>query len=382
VLAVAGVVVGMIVGLMLGLPHHITTTTMPTPAPTQHYVTCTGQSSGLPEPQCSAWQDFYRSTKGGSSWEHCQAAAAATDPCSCTWLDTAVSKADIGVRCSAPNANGSTAITGLSLFSLGLNGTLPASLSALTDLTGLDVRCNENLYGDPPPGLNWKILTSGGSDDYCNLGGPSYPGPGCPSGEPNAIAQPKWHCPFPASIPSMDIGACFGSCTPQYGTCIGQSATLATSQCNAWQDLWHGTGGSTTWHGCNTSSYLLDPCSCSYTSTSGGPFGVACSGASITKLHLTYLGMTGTLPSSLSALTDLTQILLHCNGLSGQLPDLNYNAVAEAASCYIGGSGASGGCASGQGTHTSGNTGSICPADGGFTFSNSQTGCFGTCTSS
>jgi hypothetical protein len=73
-----------------------------------------------------------------------------------------------------------------------------------------------------------------------------------------------------------------------YGVCTGTSSSLTTAQCNAWQDLYHATGGSA-WNYCNSSSYLLDPCSCSYDSNIGA--GVKCSPCCIRGLGLPGIGL-------------------------------------------------------------------------------------------
>jgi hypothetical protein len=190
--------------------------------------------------------------------------------------------------------------------------------------------------------------------------------------------------PVPVPVPPSAPGSPTPAPTPTYGTCTGKSASLSQSQCDAWQDLWRGTGGDTTWLYCNTNSFLLDPCSCSYTSPGGHGSGVTCSSTAITFLSLSSLGMTGTLPSSLSALTGLTYFHVACNALTGQLPNLDYSSIVKGGDghCYVGGPNSGFPCGSGQGAHTSGNTNLICPKDAnGFTFSATSAGCYGTCTS-
>ena len=87
--------------------------------------------------------------------------------------------------------------------------------------------------------------------------------------------------------------------------------------------------------------------------------------------------------SSLSALTDLTVFQVACNALTGQLPNLDYSAIAKGGTynCYVGGPNSGNPCGSGQGAHTSGNAEFICPKDAsGFEFSGTTAGCYGTCT--
>ena len=43
--------------------------------------------------------------------------------------------------------------------------------------------------------------------------------------------------------------------------CTGISMGLAEAECDAWVDLYDGTGGNTTWTHC--SGNRLDPCACS-----------------------------------------------------------------------------------------------------------------------
>lgn len=115
--------------------------------------------------------------------------------------------------------------------------------------------------------------------------------------------------------------------------CNGTSLGLVASDCNAWQDLFDATGGSTTWIGCKT--LRTDPCSC--TAANGE---VACGaelstddGASPPVLRIMCLGLqvnglTGTLPQSLADMTALTDLQLEGNhiglpgsqGLGGTLP--------------------------------------------------------------
>ena len=50
--------------------------------------------------------------------------------------------------------------------------------------------------------------------------------------------------------------------------CTGSSSTgLADAECDAWVDLYAGTGGQSWWPSC--SDKLLDPCACGYVRCSG-----------------------------------------------------------------------------------------------------------------
>ena len=99
---------------------------------------CTGKSSQLPPTQCNAYVDFFDDA-GGPDWFLCERSR--EDPCSCEGGP---------VTC---NKEG-TAITGLDFKDLNLVGSLPASMSALVDLTSVDFDGN-HLTG-PLPALPWS----------------------------------------------------------------------------------------------------------------------------------------------------------------------------------------------------------------------------------
>jgi hypothetical protein len=129
---------------------------------------------------------------------------------------------------------------------------------------------------------------------------------------------------LPATGPKGDGG---------HTVCNGASKGLLVQDCNAWQDLFDATGGSTTWDECKT--HRTDPCGCV---TDNGE--VACGaelaaddGNSLPSLRIVSLGLmvnglTGSLPGTLANMTALTDLQLegnhivlpHALGLGGVLP--------------------------------------------------------------
>ena len=130
---------------------------------------------------------------------------------------------------------------------------------------------------------------------------------GSPSSKPSAPSS-KPPAPAPHSKPS----------SPSFKLCTGKSSKLSPKQCKAWQNFWDSTDGSH-WAGCNSSSSKTDPCSCGSPSMS---YNITCSpsGTSITNLTLDQNQLTGTIPSSISALTDLQFLDLYQNKLTGTIP--------------------------------------------------------------
>ena len=98
---------------------------------------CTGKSAGLAAADCSAWQDLYDGA-GGRSWKYCQENR--LDPCEGCGYEEAP------VQC---NRDG-THIFHIILNNNNLHGTIPASLSKMTELYTLDFDTN-NLTGVVPP---------------------------------------------------------------------------------------------------------------------------------------------------------------------------------------------------------------------------------------
>ena len=96
--------------------------------------------------------------------------------------------------------------------------------------------------------------------------------------------------------------------------CVGSSAGLAATDCAAWIDLYDATGGAS-WSGSlQTANLRLDPCSCP---NSGMKM---CTGGRITALYLHKGGLVGTLPSSISQMSELTTLVAYINRLSGPIP--------------------------------------------------------------
>ena len=104
-------------------------------------------------------------------------------------------------------------------------------------------------------------------------------------------------------------------CTVQdCSLCIGQSANLTGSECNAWIAGFETTGG-IHWSKCNTDADTdrLDPCSCGH---------VTCNseGTLITEIELRNANLTGPIPSGWSDFASLQNLVLGDNQLTGALP--------------------------------------------------------------
>ena len=104
---------------------------------------------------------------------------------------------------------------------------------------------------------------------------------------------------------------------PTGGRCGGASAALDPAECAAWKALHARTGG-TAWSVC--AAHFTDPCSCE---------GVTCADdgghvTHITSLALPSVGMLGTLPEELTALTQLQLLNLSHNQLFGVAPTLPF----------------------------------------------------------
>ena len=92
-----------------------------------------------------------------------------------------------------------------------MTGSLPASLSAMTGLTGFQVQCNE-LSGSLPPDLPYEAMAS---SEVCDVGGPDQ----CASDNygPHTSGN-KWVCgeynkSISFAFANTDTG-CFASCSP------------------------------------------------------------------------------------------------------------------------------------------------------------------------
>ena len=91
------------------------------------------------------------------------------------------------------------------------------------------------------------------------------------------------------------------SSSSSYGACAGNSSSLVSADCEAWQDLFDATGGSSSWIACQ--DLRLDPCACL---TNQGQVVCGGDGSHLTAINLQANGLTGSLPASLAAMTELT----------------------------------------------------------------------------
>lgn len=118
--------------------------TPPTPASTP-VTACTNTSKVLPKDECDAWIDFHKAT-GGLDWNLCSASR--TDPCGCR-----IPGSKFVVDCDGGH------ITVIHLQNNGLNGTVPASVSAWVHMEFFYVD-NNALSGTLPPSMSkWTELT-------------------------------------------------------------------------------------------------------------------------------------------------------------------------------------------------------------------------------
>lgn len=116
--------------------------------------------------------------------------------------------------------------------------------------------------------------------------------------------------------------------------CEGKSATLSEVDCQAWQDLFDSTGGSTTWVACT--ELRRDPCGC-LAANGEVACGLVADASGVSQLRILSLGLqvnglSGSLPPSLANMTALSDLQLEGNhiglpgsqGLGGVLPPLPF----------------------------------------------------------
>jgi len=120
---------------------------------------CVGSSSNLPAEECSAWQRFAIAAGVGD----CRA-----DPCSCYAVDFTFLKI---VNCG-PGKSGTVngTITGITLYNLGLSGTISKSITELTHLNTLALSSN-SLHGTLPENIGKLKLMQELRLDYNHLSG-------------------------------------------------------------------------------------------------------------------------------------------------------------------------------------------------------------------
>jgi Leucine-rich repeat (LRR) protein len=309
---------------------------------------CTGASDGLPQSECLAWIAVFDST-GGEHWtgsEHPR-----NDPCAntgrvvCTDDDTdpgvlhitSIHLHDAKIAGTLPNLSSFTALTRLDVHtgygaSL-LSGIVPADLSALTQLTRLEL-CGTHLSGPVPDLAALTKLT------YLDLSNNLLTGvlPALPFAQytfcklqnRNGLTTNSYACPLPAnatlcvagpptcSTPTPTPAPSTPAPTPA-SNCTAASARLPQSECLAWIAVFDATGGQN-WH--YFSDRRSDPCG-AISNNTGGRYNVCADIDGVTHItHLVtnYNNMHGTLPwSQVSKLTALSKLGLWGNILTGAI---------------------------------------------------------------
>ena len=182
---------------------------------------CTGSlSSLLDKTQCAAWQYFFDSTGGATSWKVCSANR--NDPCACTPEDGGVTcqGADIvhinlwDSKVAGPLPHSLGAISNLNTLLLSnnlLTGSIPSWLEGLTKLTAFDLH-NNLLTGRVPP-LNFATIQicgiGGTGNKFCDPLPPSASM--CTAGgsiDTSAGTCPATPAPTPAPTPDPLAGGC------------------------------------------------------------------------------------------------------------------------------------------------------------------------------
>ena len=92
--------------------------------------------------------------------------------------------------------------------------------------------------------------------------------------------------------------------------CTGNSSNLLAAQCVAFGEFYDSTGGAQ-WTACGATK--TDPCSCS---TNFNNQYIRCDKGSIIDINLGGVGVTGTIPASFGAMTDLKLLWLMSNQLT------------------------------------------------------------------
>ena len=117
---------------------------------------CTGKSADLVPAQCSAWIDMFDGT-AGNDWLNCERTR--TDPCNC----------DMGTASGTVCNEDFTVIENLVIPFNNMVGTLPASMSALVNVTFVDFE--DNTLSGPLPALPWDRMGPEDETHNCHLYG-------------------------------------------------------------------------------------------------------------------------------------------------------------------------------------------------------------------
>jgi Leucine-rich repeat (LRR) protein len=308
-------------------PTHLPTQP-PTPTP------CMGNSSKLDPAECGIWQKLF-DEHNGRQWSHCSHLR--DDPCGCFWMDASLDAAEPPLR--GVNAgyfcdpskwdDGHGHIQGLDLSRNGLHGTLPSSLAKLSFLSNIILYGNK-LTGKLPA-LPFDQYTKRGKLDiapWCHLDCKSDPKGQCTDESGVPAGDNDFACPLPSGAankckygnpPKQQGASCSGTAPPTPPPTPPPATScpnLDAHECRIWQEFYD-THGADKWNHCKDKRD--DPCSCSYK----GPFfdaGITCVNGHIVRFWMVANSMTGSIPSSLGGLGQLTKIDLLGNNLTSTIP--------------------------------------------------------------
>ena len=115
------------------------------------------------------------------------------------------------------------------------------------------------------------------------------------------------------------------------GICIGASASLPSSECEAWQKFFDSLSGNR-WRNCTGTR--SDPCACVHWNPYYHPAQLHSNAVSCSGGHIIHMGMgsvdsagsgignhlVGKIPTEIGDFTELTRLSLHTNVISGQIP--------------------------------------------------------------
>jgi hypothetical protein len=121
-----------------------------------------------------------------------------------------------------------------------------------------------------------------------------------------------------------NLSACNASCSTAPLSPCGR---VKPAQCKVWQEFYDATGSTPPYPGAPNSWKVCgtlrdDPCACGGTNCdpTSNPICVTCANGDITIVYLHDNGLTGTIPSSLKTLTELTTMGFDHNSLTGTIP--------------------------------------------------------------